>query len=103
MHRFLVFVDGSNLVGVLRRMNLRVDNYEVFYRHILDAAAKIWRSTFEPHATPMPQLHRVNRYEVGSIDDWNLSDPKAQATLRDLFERDTIPFDLSQQHAWFHV
>lgn len=88
MHRFVVFVDGSNLVGVLRRMNLRVDDYEVFYRHIFDASVKIWRSTFEPHANPVPQLHRINWYEVGSVDDWNLSDPKAQATLRDVFERD---------------
>ena len=30
MYRLVTFVDGSNLVGVLRRMNLRVDDYEVF-------------------------------------------------------------------------
>lgn len=87
MYRFVTFVDGSNLVGVLGRMSLRVDDYEAFFRYVFDAAIKTWRSTFEGTA-PSAQLHRVMWYEVGSIDDWNLADPKAQAVLRDIFEKD---------------
>lgn len=87
MYRFVIFVDGSNLAGILRRMNLRVDDYEALFRYIFEGATKAWRTTFDgpgAHA----QLHRVKWYEVGSLDEWNLDDPKAQLVLRDIFERD---------------
>lgn len=88
MHRFAIFVDGSNLIGVLRRMNIRVDDYERFYRFIFDAGVEIWRTTFSSPAPVSAQLLRVNWYQVGSMDEWDLADPKAQATLREAFERD---------------
>jgi uncharacterized LabA/DUF88 family protein len=69
-------------------MSLRVDDYEHFYRHIFDAAVKIWRSTFDASSPSPAQMFRVNWYEVGTMDDWDLADPKAQATLREIFERD---------------
>jgi len=87
MHRFIIFVDGSNLAGVLRRLNLRVDSYEPLFRHVFEGAARAWRTTFDGGAAPA-QLHRVKWYEVGSFDEWNLDDAKAQAVLRDIFERD---------------
>lgn len=87
MHRFVTFVDGSSLAGNLRRMSLRVDNYEPLFRRIFENAAKAWRTTFDGPATPV-QLHRVKWYEVGSLDEWNLDEPKAQLVLRDIFERD---------------
>lgn len=87
MYRFVTFVDGSNLAATLRRMSLRIDNYEPLYRHIFESATKAWRTTFDgPGATA--QLHRVKWYEVGSLDEWNLDDAKAQLVLRDIFERD---------------
>jgi hypothetical protein len=88
MHRFVTFVDGSSLAGSLRRMSLRVDNYEPLFRHIFENAARAWRTTFDGPAAPM-QLHRVKWYEVGSLDEWNLDEPKAQLVLRDIFERDS--------------
>jgi hypothetical protein len=33
MYRFVIFVDGSNLAGALRRMSLRIDNYESVIAH----------------------------------------------------------------------
>lgn len=87
MHRFVTFVDGSSLAGNLRRMSLRVDNYEPLFRRIFENAAKAWRTTFDGPAAPA-QLHRVKWYEVGSLDEWNLDDHKAQLVLRDIFERD---------------
>jgi uncharacterized LabA/DUF88 family protein len=88
MYRFVTFVDGSNLAATLRRMSLRIDNYEPLYRHIFENATKAWRTTFDgPGAAA--QLHRVKWYEVGSLDEWNLDDAKAQLVLRDIFERDT--------------
>ena len=88
MHRFALFVDGSNLVGVLRRMGVQVDDYEKFYRFIFDSAVDTWRTTSTAISPPPAQLFRVNWYEVGSVDDWDLADPDAQATLRSAFDRD---------------
>src|SRR5262245_28173827 len=87
MHRFVTFVDGSSLAGMLRRMSLRVDKYEPLFRHIFESAAKAWRTTFDGPAAPA-QLHRVKWYEIGALDEWNLDDQKAQLVLRDVFERD---------------
>jgi uncharacterized LabA/DUF88 family protein len=87
MHRFVIFVDGSNFAGALRRFNLRVDNYETLFRHVFEGATKAWRTTFDG-AGALAQLHRVKWYEVGSLDEWNLDDSKAQLALRDVFERD---------------
>lgn len=87
MHRFVIFVDGSNFAGALRRLNLRVDNYEPLFRHVFEAATKAWRTTFDGANAPA-QLHRIKWYEVGSLDEWNLDDAKAQLALRDVFERD---------------
>ena len=69
-------------------MNLRVDDYQAFYRHIFDEAVETWKDTAAVSATPFLQLRRVYWYEVGSIDDWNLADPKAQVHLRERFEAD---------------
>ena len=88
MYRFVIFVDGSNFAGALRRLSLRIDNYEPLFRHIFEGATKAWRTTFDG-AGALAQLHRVKWYEVGSLDEWNLDDSKAQLALRDVFERDT--------------
>jgi uncharacterized LabA/DUF88 family protein len=87
MYRFVIFVDGSSFAGVLRRFNLRVDNYETLFRYVFEGATKTWRTTFEGAGIPA-QLHRVKWYEVGSLDEWNLDDAKAQLALHDVFERD---------------
>jgi len=34
MARFALFVDGSNLFGALKAMNLEVDDYEKLYAHV---------------------------------------------------------------------
>lgn len=88
MHRFLMFVDGSNLSGSLRKMGLRVDDYETFFRHIFNLAASIWRSTANATSAPPAQLLRVYWYELGTLDEWDLGDARAQATLREYFEND---------------
>lgn len=88
MQRFLIFVDGSNLNGILRRLTLKVDDYESLFRHIFEAAAKTWRSTLDGGGVVPAHMLRVQWYEVGSTDEWDLTDPKAQGTLRDVFEKD---------------
>ena len=88
MHRFALFVDGSNLFGSLKTMSLRVDDYEAFFKNIFTQAVARWRSTMDAASQPQAQLFRVYWYEVGSMDQWNLTDAKAQAHLRDRFDSD---------------
>ncbi len=85
MHRFAIFVDGSNLFGSLKNMNVQVDDYENFFHHIFEVAVAAWNETIEGGAPPA-QLFRVYWYVVGSIDEWDLTDPKAQMHLRDRFD-----------------
>jgi uncharacterized LabA/DUF88 family protein len=90
MIRFALFVDGSNLYGSLRSMNLEVSDYEKFFAHVHDEACNAWlkltRTSGGPHATT--HLRRVYWYTVGSIDDWDLSLPQSRAALRKSFQKD---------------
>ena len=42
MARFAVFVDGSNLFGALKAMNLQVDDYESLYKYVFREAVAAW-------------------------------------------------------------
>lgn len=84
MQRFVFFVDGSNLFGSFKGMG---DDYESFYRFIFEKALDVWRTAIIGPIACLAQLFRVYWYELGSIDDWNLADPKAQAHLRERFEQ----------------
>jgi uncharacterized LabA/DUF88 family protein len=87
MLRFVTFVDGSNLDGVLKHLNLRVDDYGSFYRHIFDQSVHLWGRTFaEGCPWPAAQHSRIYWYVVGKMDEWDLSDPKAESRLRSRFE-----------------
>jgi uncharacterized LabA/DUF88 family protein len=87
MQRVMLFVDGSNVVGVLRRMNLKVEDYEAFYRFVYEQAVKAWQVCLLG-PPPTSTMMRVLWYAVGSLDEWDLSDPKVQATLHESFEKD---------------
>src|SRR5689334_22075793 len=87
MLRFMTFVDGSNLDGVLKHLNLRVDDYGSFYRHIFEQSVHHWGRTFAEGAPwDSAQHSRIYRYVVGKIDEWDLNDPKAESRLRNRFE-----------------
>jgi uncharacterized LabA/DUF88 family protein len=90
MIRFALFVDGSNLYGSLRSMNLEVSDYENFFAHVHDEACNAWlkltRTSGAQHATT--QLQRVYWYTVGSIDEWDLALPQSQAALKKAFQKD---------------
>ena len=55
MLRFVTFVDGSNLDGVLKHLNLRVDDYGSFYRHVFEQSATIGAERL-PKVHPGPAL-----------------------------------------------
>lgn len=87
MLRFVTFVDGSNLDGVLKHLNLRVDDYGSFYRHVFEQSVQHWGRTFaEGSPWPSAQHARIYWYVVGKMDEWDLGDPKAEARLRNRFE-----------------
>ena len=87
MLRFVTFVDGSNLDGVLKHLNLRVDDYGSFYRHVFEQSVHYWGRTFaEGSPWPTAQHSRIYWYVVGKMDEWDLNDPKAESRLRARFE-----------------
>lgn len=88
MHRFVFFVDGSNLLGSLRGIGIQVDDYEAFYRYIFEQAVAQWRDTFEAVTPAGAQLFRIYWYALGEIDRWDLANPKAQIHLKERFEAD---------------
>lgn len=87
MLKFVTFVDGSNLDGVLKHLNLRVDDYGSFYRHIFTQSVHAWGRTFADGSPwPSAQHARIYWYVVGKLDEWDLADPKAEGRLRSRFE-----------------
>ncbi len=87
MNRFVTFVDGSNLDGVLKHLNLRVDDYGSFYRHVFEQSVLNWGRTFADGSPwPSAQHSRIYWYVVGKMDEWDLNDPKAEQRLRSRFE-----------------
>src|SRR5262249_41966357 len=103
MLRFVTFVDGSNLDGVLKLLNLRVDDYGSFYRHVFEQSVQYWGRTFADGSPwPTAQHSRIYWYVVGKMDEWDLSDPKAEARLRSRFElnprlRDSYAEDIARR------
>ncbi|MDO9081799.1 MAG: NYN domain-containing protein [Humidesulfovibrio sp.] len=88
MQRFALFVDGSNLYGSLRTMNLEINNYSQLYAHMYREAVKTWHEVTLQDAPARAQLRRVYWYAVGGIDDWDLQNPQSRTALRSAFVRD---------------
>jgi uncharacterized LabA/DUF88 family protein len=88
--RFGIFVDGSNLIGALSKLNLKIDDYAAFYRHAFEKSVNEWReeSLLDSNDFPICQMHRVYWYQVGSMDHINFDDSIVQANLKQAFESD---------------
>lgn len=87
-YRFVMFVDGSNLFGVAKHLAVDFNDYEKLYDYLFERCVCDWRLSFQAISPPDAQLVRVYWYVVGSIDEWNLADPKAQGHLKRQFEQD---------------
>ena len=84
--RFAFFVDGSNLFGSLKHLDLQIKDYESeFYLHIMTCAVETWKLSLSPPTAPMTQMRRVYWYEVGAIDDWDLESPQTQIFVQNQF------------------
>jgi uncharacterized LabA/DUF88 family protein len=72
---------------MLKHLELRVDDYGTFYRHIFEQAVSCWgRSFADGAAWPTAQHSRINWYVVGRMDEWDLSDPRVEDRLRSRFD-----------------
>ena len=88
MQRFAFFVDGSNLYGSLRSMNLEIGNYGQLYGHIYRESVKCWQEATLQTTPEAARLQRVYWYAVGSVDEWDLLSPQSRTALRGAFVRD---------------
>lgn len=88
MARFCLFIDGSNLFGSLSSMDLPIEDYQAFYLWLFKMVRNDFGITRAKDAEESDALTRAYWYVVGTMDEWDLDDAKAQATLRDVFERD---------------
>lgn len=89
MIRFAIFVDGSNLFGSLKRLNIQVNDYGEFFTHVLKNSLEEWKPSVFSASAIGARLSRVLWYEVGSMDEWDLTSPKAQAQLKEWFDADS--------------
>lgn len=88
MKRFVLFVDGSNIFGALKALNVEVQDYERLFGYIFEQARGVWRQVARAGDTAPAELRRVYWYVVGSIDEWDLSLPQSQMALRHAFSKD---------------
>ncbi len=86
--KFVFFVDGSNLMGSLKKLGVEVDEYGRFFQYLFTESVDLWRSSYFDSSTAAARLLRVNWYEVGSMDGWALDDPAVEAPLKQAFGRD---------------
>lgn len=94
MARFALFVDGPNLYGSLKSMNLEVKDHGAFFKYIFNASHSYWHKATQQTENSASELRRVYWYTIGSMDDWDLSLPQSQTSLRGAFSRDKIIRDL---------
>jgi len=85
--RFAIFVDGSNLMGSFRHLNIRVNEYQKFFDFVFHQSIDNWKKCLYPDHNRQCELKRVYWYGVGSIDDIDLSDPKTQSNLQGYFKQ----------------
>jgi uncharacterized LabA/DUF88 family protein len=88
MARFAVFVDGSNMFGALKKMNVEVKEYDKLYAYIFREAHSEWLRVTQQTGKGESELRRIYWYVVGSIDEWELGKPQSQDALRAAFNKD---------------
>ncbi len=84
--KFAVFVDGPNLMGSLRNLNLNVEDYQSFYDHIKKEAFREWKTCIIGGDEPAALVWRVFWYQIGSIDDFYFENPAFEKSLRKNFD-----------------
>lgn len=84
--RFAIFVDGPNMIGSLEKLNLKIEEYQSFFQHVLESAFDVWRQSHLGTTVPPAKLLRVFWYQVGNIDELRLDDQNLIDNLKIFFE-----------------
>ena len=87
--RFAFFVDGSNLLGSLKKLGVQVDNYAPFYQFLFKQCVDELRYVYLDPADVKARISRIYWYQVGSMDDWDLGSPAAKQSLKEAFGRNS--------------
>lgn len=85
--RFVFFVDGSNLLGSLKKLGVQVDDYAPFYQFLFKQCVEELRYIYLDPAEVKARISRIYWYEVGSMDGWDLGSPAARQSLKEAFGR----------------
>lgn len=88
MINLMSFVNGSNLFGTFKHLEVFVDDYEALYRYIFSQAVDQWRSTVNGPTPPSMRLLRVYWYVVDSMDEWDLNSMRSRQYLHERFVED---------------
>jgi len=85
--RYVIFVDGSNLIGSLKRIDVRIANYEQFFKMVFRKAVDIQETLLINGQNVAHQLTRIYWYALGSIDGMDVNDTDFERRQRDVFNR----------------
>jgi uncharacterized LabA/DUF88 family protein len=94
MTKFVIFVDGSNLFGSLKTLNSWVNEYDKFFNFILKKSLEVWKPSIISESEGV-RLIRILWYVVGTIDNWDLSDPNVEKTIFEWYKKDV---ELSREY-----
>lgn len=90
MIKFAFFVDGSNLLGSFKSLDIHINDYSAFYRYLFQQSVERWKVSLLNDGGFQARMTKVHWYEVGSMDEWDLDNFKAAKSVKDSFESNQI-------------
>jgi uncharacterized LabA/DUF88 family protein len=87
--KIAIFVDGSNLIGSLMKTQIRLDDYQSFYAHIVEESGKILKHSVFDGKIDYHILQRVYWYQVGTMDTLHFDDLKFKNNFQKSFNDNT--------------
>lgn len=84
--RFACFVDYSNLIGSLTKLNLRINDYQSFFYFIVEQSyQQVLNAYINSSPQPEAKISRVYWYAVGHLDQYEFSEPQTKAHFQKVF------------------
>jgi uncharacterized LabA/DUF88 family protein len=97
--RVNLFIDGSNLIGSLNKIQLDINDYSKLFSHIIKESSVRWGESFIINPNIPIQLSKTYWYVVGSIDDLDFSQSAFIDILKKQFHEDKELFRLYMKEA----
>lgn len=87
MFRISIFVDYSNLMGSLKKINIRVEDYQSFFYYIAEQACQVFKASFLTTVnSPLITISRVYWYVVGDGSDYDFALDSTKDFFKQLFD-----------------